>query len=136
MIKLYKTADYSSCVLSFHNLVAIIVFAWWQSVSWCRCQVWVWRFMYVQCVCVYVCRYVYVYVCTYMYTCVYIHYMHFRWISSLLSLFFFKQFCVHSDKKKMLQELTHDIHQSPNKQKVLLELANCIASGDHVLFFL
>ena len=29
----------------------------------------------------------------------------------------------------MLEELTNDIHQSPNKQKVLMELANCIASG-------
>ncbi|XP_020914824.1 probable 3',5'-cyclic phosphodiesterase pde-5 isoform X2 [Exaiptasia diaphana] len=41
------------------------------------------------------------------------------------------KFCVHSDKKKMLQELTHDIHTQPNKQKVLLELANCIASACH-----
>ena len=48
-----------------------------------------------------------------------------------LNLFIFLsvQFCVHSDKKKMLEELTNDIHQSPNKQKVLMELANCIASG-------
>ena len=30
----------------------------------------------------------------------------------------------------MLEELTNDIHQSPNKQKVLMELANCIASGE------
>ncbi|KAK3730857.1 hypothetical protein QZH41_009975, partial [Actinostola sp. cb2023] len=41
------------------------------------------------------------------------------------------KFCVHSDKKKMLEELTHDIHTQPNKQKVLLELANCIASACH-----
>lgn len=41
------------------------------------------------------------------------------------------KFCVHSDKKKMLEELTNDIHQSPNKQKVLMELANCIASACH-----
>ncbi|CAH3179066.1 unnamed protein product [Porites lobata] len=41
------------------------------------------------------------------------------------------RFCVHSDKKKMLEELTNDIHQSPNKQKVLMELANCIASACH-----
>ncbi|XP_032242286.1 probable 3',5'-cyclic phosphodiesterase pde-5 isoform X2 [Nematostella vectensis] len=41
------------------------------------------------------------------------------------------KFCVHSDKKKMLEDLTHDIHQQPNKQKVLLELANCIASASH-----
>jgi hypothetical protein len=39
------------------------------------------------------------------------------------------QFCVHSDKKKMLPELTRDIHQSPNKEKVVSELAQCIASG-------
>ncbi|PFX17416.1 probable 3',5'-cyclic phosphodiesterase pde-5 [Stylophora pistillata] len=41
------------------------------------------------------------------------------------------KFCVHSEKKKMLEELTNDIHQSPNKQKVLMELANCIASACH-----
>ena len=46
-----------------------------------------------------------------------------------LFIFLSVQFCVHSDKKKMLEELTNDIHQSPNKQKVLMELANCIASG-------
>lgn len=40
---------------------------------------------------------------------------------------------MHSDKKKMLEELTNDIHQSPNKQKVLMELANCIASGEDIL---
>jgi len=33
----------------------------------------------------------------------------------------------------MLEELTNDIHQSPNKQKVLMELANCIASGEDIL---
>ena len=33
----------------------------------------------------------------------------------------------------MLEELTNDIHQSPNKQKVLMELANCIASGKDIL---
>ena len=40
---------------------------------------------------------------------------------------------MHSDKKKMLEELTNDIHQSPNKQKVLMELANCIGSGKGVM---
>ena len=48
-------------------------------------------------------------------------------------IYFYWQFCVHSDKKKMLEELTNDIHQSPNKQKVLMELANCIASGEDIL---
>ena len=33
----------------------------------------------------------------------------------------------------MLEELTNDIHQSPNKQKVLMELANCIASGKVII---
>lgn len=51
-------------------------------------------------------------------------------INTLILLHFCLQFCVHSDKKKMLEELTNDIHQSPNKQKVLMELANCIASGE------
>jgi hypothetical protein len=37
---------------------------------------------------------------------------------------------VHSDKKKTLQELTRDIHQSPNKENVVSELAQCIASGN------
>ena len=35
----------------------------------------------------------------------------------------------------MLEELTNDIHQSPNKQKVLMELANCIASGEDILLY-
>ena len=39
------------------------------------------------------------------------------------------KFCVHADKKKMLEELTNDIHHLPNKEKVLAELVNCIASG-------
>ena len=43
--------------------------------------------------------------------------------------FYYFQFCVHSDKKKMLEELTRDIHQSPNKEKIVSELAQCIASG-------
>ena len=41
------------------------------------------------------------------------------------------KFCVHSDKKKMLEELTRDIHQSPNKEKIVSELAQCIASACH-----
>jgi len=36
----------------------------------------------------------------------------------------------------MLEELTNDIHQSPNKQKVLMELANCIASGEDIILSL
>ena len=47
----------------------------------------------------------------------------------LLIAIHYLQFCVHSDKKKMLEELTRDIHQSPNKEKVVSELAQCIASG-------
>ena len=39
------------------------------------------------------------------------------------------QFCVHADKRKMLQELTRDIHHHANKAQVLNELAGCVASG-------
>ncbi|XP_064626928.1 probable 3',5'-cyclic phosphodiesterase pde-5 isoform X4 [Lineus longissimus] len=38
------------------------------------------------------------------------------------------KFCVHADKRKMLQELTRDIHQHPNKAQVLNELTTCVAS--------
>ena len=60
--------------------------------------------------------------------------LHFqRTFTKYINVTFCWQFCVHSDKKKMLEELTNDIHQSPNKQKVLMELANCIASGEDIL---
>nr|XP_006817445.1 PREDICTED: probable 3',5'-cyclic phosphodiesterase pde-5-like [Saccoglossus kowalevskii] len=39
------------------------------------------------------------------------------------------KFCVHKDKRKMLQELTRDIHQHPNKAQVLNELSECISSA-------
>ncbi|GAB6030907.1 hypothetical protein CHUAL_007736 [Chamberlinius hualienensis] len=39
------------------------------------------------------------------------------------------KFCVHADKRKMLQELTHSLHQKPNKAFVLWELGNCISSA-------
>ncbi|XP_070554826.1 probable 3',5'-cyclic phosphodiesterase pde-5 isoform X3 [Ptychodera flava] len=39
------------------------------------------------------------------------------------------KFCVHKDKRKMLQELTKDIHQRPNKAQVLNELTDCISSA-------
>ncbi|XP_077991187.1 putative 3',5'-cyclic phosphodiesterase pde-5 isoform X2 [Glandiceps talaboti] len=39
------------------------------------------------------------------------------------------KFCVHKDKRKMLQELTRDIHQHANKAEVLTELTECIASA-------
>ena len=59
--------------------------------------------------------------------------LHFqRTFTKYINVTFCWQFCVHSDKKKMLEELTNDIHQSPNKQKVLMELANCIASGEDI----
>ncbi|CAH1773312.1 unnamed protein product [Owenia fusiformis] len=35
----------------------------------------------------------------------------------------------HPDKRKILQELTKDIHQHPNKAQVLSELTNCVASA-------
>ncbi|XP_076053728.1 putative 3',5'-cyclic phosphodiesterase pde-5 isoform X1 [Oratosquilla oratoria] len=39
------------------------------------------------------------------------------------------KFCVHADKRKMLQELTQSLQVSPNKGQVLRELAHCIASA-------
>lgn len=39
------------------------------------------------------------------------------------------KFCVHADKRKMLQELTHGLQQKPNKAYVLWELGNCISSA-------
>ncbi|ROT84598.1 putative 3 [Penaeus vannamei] len=38
-------------------------------------------------------------------------------------------FCVHADKRKMLQELTSSLHARPNKAHVLWELAHCISSA-------
>ncbi|XP_071540575.1 probable 3',5'-cyclic phosphodiesterase pde-5 isoform X3 [Panulirus ornatus] len=39
------------------------------------------------------------------------------------------KFCVHADKRKMLQELTSSLHLRPNKPHVLWELAHCISSA-------
>ncbi|XP_063587932.1 probable 3',5'-cyclic phosphodiesterase pde-5 isoform X5 [Penaeus indicus] len=39
------------------------------------------------------------------------------------------KFCVHADKRKMLQELTSSLHARPNKAHVLWELAHCISSA-------
>ncbi|XP_074640630.1 putative 3',5'-cyclic phosphodiesterase pde-5 isoform X4 [Tubulanus polymorphus] len=39
------------------------------------------------------------------------------------------KFCVHADKRKMLQELTRDIHQHQNKAQVLNELVSCVAAA-------
>lgn len=39
------------------------------------------------------------------------------------------QFCVHADKRQMLQELTRSLQQRPNKAHVLWELAGCICSA-------
>ncbi|KAK4288714.1 hypothetical protein Pmani_038268 [Petrolisthes manimaculis] len=39
------------------------------------------------------------------------------------------KFCVHADKRKMLQELTSSLHVRPNKPHVLWELAHCISSA-------
>ncbi|XP_071446003.1 probable 3',5'-cyclic phosphodiesterase pde-5 isoform X3 [Hetaerina americana] len=40
------------------------------------------------------------------------------------------KFCVHADKRQMLQELTQSLHQErPNKAHVLWELASCISSA-------
>ncbi|UYV77687.1 K02A2.6-like [Cordylochernes scorpioides] len=49
------------------------------------------------------------------------------------------QFCVHADKRKMLQELTSSLYLRPNKGHVLEELAATIASAvsaDHWTLFL
>ncbi|XP_021942634.1 probable 3',5'-cyclic phosphodiesterase pde-5 isoform X3 [Zootermopsis nevadensis] len=39
------------------------------------------------------------------------------------------KFCVHADKRQMLQELTRSLQQRPNKAHVLWELAGCICSA-------
>jgi hypothetical protein len=42
---------------------------------------------------------------------------------------FYQQFCVHADKRQMLQELTKSLQQKPTKAHVLWELAGCICSA-------
>lgn len=39
------------------------------------------------------------------------------------------KFCVHADKRQMLQDLTHSLQLRPTKDHVLWELANCISSA-------
>ncbi|VEN34412.1 unnamed protein product [Callosobruchus maculatus] len=39
------------------------------------------------------------------------------------------KFCVHADKRQMLQDLTQSLQQKPTKDQVLWELANCICSA-------
>ncbi|PSN39763.1 hypothetical protein C0J52_18546 [Blattella germanica] len=39
------------------------------------------------------------------------------------------KFCVHADKRQMLQELTKSLQQKPTKAHVLWELAGCICSA-------
>lgn len=39
------------------------------------------------------------------------------------------KFCVHADKRQMLQDLTHSLQQKPTKNHVLWELAHCICSA-------
>lgn len=39
------------------------------------------------------------------------------------------KFCVHADKRQMLQNLTQSLQMSPTKDHVLWELANCICSA-------
>lgn len=39
------------------------------------------------------------------------------------------KFCVHADKRQMLQDLTHSLKLKPTKDHVLWELANCICSA-------
>ncbi|XP_071053628.1 probable 3',5'-cyclic phosphodiesterase pde-5 isoform X2 [Onthophagus taurus] len=39
------------------------------------------------------------------------------------------KFCVHADKRQMLQDLTHSLQLNPQKDHVLWELANCISSA-------
>lgn len=39
------------------------------------------------------------------------------------------QFCVHTDKRKMLQQLTKDINQHPKKVRVMHELVKSVAAG-------
>ncbi|XP_066144330.1 probable 3',5'-cyclic phosphodiesterase pde-5 isoform X3 [Euwallacea fornicatus] len=39
------------------------------------------------------------------------------------------KFCVHADKRQMLQELTQNLQLKPTKDQVLWELSNCISSA-------
>ncbi|XP_050315784.1 probable 3',5'-cyclic phosphodiesterase pde-5 isoform X2 [Anthonomus grandis grandis] len=39
------------------------------------------------------------------------------------------KFCVHADKRQMLQDLTHSLQNKPTKDHVLWELSNCISSA-------
>lgn len=39
------------------------------------------------------------------------------------------KFCVHADKRQMLQDLTQSLQIKPTKDHVLWELANCICSA-------
>lgn len=41
------------------------------------------------------------------------------------------KFCVHTDKRKMLQQLTRDINQQPKKVKVMHELVKSVAAATH-----
>lgn len=54
-----------------------------------------------------------------------------------LHVFFFSllgtQFCVHTDKQKMLQQLTRDINQHPKKVRVMYELVKSVAAGKYFI---
>lgn len=39
------------------------------------------------------------------------------------------KFCVHADKRQMLQDLTQSLQVKPTKDHVLWELANCICGA-------
>lgn len=39
------------------------------------------------------------------------------------------KFCVHADKRQMLQNLTHSLQDKPTQDYVLWELASCISSA-------
>lgn len=41
------------------------------------------------------------------------------------------KFCVHTDKRKMLQQLTRDINQQPKKVRVMYELVKSVAAATH-----
>lgn len=41
------------------------------------------------------------------------------------------KFCVHTDKRKMLQQLTKDINQQPKKVRVMHELVKSVAAATH-----
>lgn len=48
----------------------------------------------------------------------------------MFSCFWREQFCVHTDKRKMLQQLTKDINQQPKKVRVMHELVKSVAAGN------